>query len=150
MTSEDTKLIEFNQDQKHDKAPFIICADLKCIIDKIDGCKNNPENSSARKVNKHTPSGISISTILSFKSIENKHKVYRGKDCMKKFYESLREHVMKIINFKSNKMKLLKKEQQESYDNAKICHICQENFENKYVKNKKYCQVRDHCHYTGE
>ena len=69
---------------------------------------------------------------------------------MKKFYESLREHVMKIINFKSNKMKLLKKEQQESYDNAKICHICQENFENKYVKNKKYCQVRDHCHYTGE
>ena len=150
MTSEDTKLIEFNQDQKYDKAPFIIYADLKCIIDKIDGCKNNPENSSTRKVNKHTPSGISISTILSFKSIENKHKVYRGKDCMKKFYESLREHVMKIINFKSNKMKLLKKEQQESYDNAKICHICQENFENKYVKNKKYCQVRDHCHYTGE
>ena len=150
MTSEDTKLIEFNQDQKYDKAPFIIYADLKCIIDKIDGCKNNPENSSTTKVNKHTPSGISISTILSFKSIENKHKVYRGKDCMKKFYESLREHVMKIINFKSNKMKLLKKEQQESYDNAKICHICQENFENKYVKNKKYCQVRDHCHYTGE
>ena len=22
--------------------------------------------------------------------------------------------------------------------------------ENKYLKGKKYCQVRDHCHYTGE
>ena len=21
--------------------------------------------------------------------------------------------------------------------------------ENKYVKGKKYCKVRDHCHYTG-
>ena len=23
-------------------------------------------------------------------------------------------------------------------------------FENKYVKDKKYCKFRDHCHYTGE
>ena len=24
------------------------------------------------------------------------------------------------------------------------------NFENKYLKDKKYCKVRVHCHYTGE
>ena len=47
-------------------------------------------------------------------------------------------------------MKLLKKEQQKSYENAKICYICQENFENKYLKDKKYSKVRDHCHYAGE
>ena len=40
---------------------------------------------------------------------------------MKK-YESLREHTTKIINSKEmKKMKLLTKEQQESYGNAKIC-----------------------------
>ena len=39
---------------------------------------------------------------------------------MKKFYESLREHAIKIINFKKRKIKLLAKEQQESYENAKI------------------------------
>ena len=33
---------------------------------------------------------------------------------MKKFYESLREHTMKIINFKKNKMKLLIKEQHKN------------------------------------
>ena len=38
-------------------------------------------------------------TISSFRRIENKHDVYRGKDCMKKFCEFLREHPMKIINF---------------------------------------------------
>ena len=67
-----------------------------------------------------------MSTISSFRSIENKHDIYRGKYCMKKFYESLREHEMKIINFKKEKMKLLTKEQQESYENAKICYISKE------------------------
>ena len=47
-------------------------------------------------------------------------------------------------------MKLLTKEQQESYENAKICYICKEKFENKYFKDKKYGKVRDHCHYTGK
>ena len=47
-------------------------------------------------------------------------------------------------------MKLLVKEQQESYENAKMCYICKEKIENKYLKDKKYCKVRDHCHYTGE
>ena len=56
---------------------------------------------------------------------------------MKKFSEFLREHAMKIINFKKKKMKLLTKEQQESYENRKICYICQEEFENKYLKDKK-------------
>ena len=36
-------------------------------------------------------------------------------------------------------MKLLTKEQQESKKN-----------ENKYIKDKKYSKVRDHCHYTRE
>ena len=47
-------------------------------------------------------------------------------------------------------MKLLTKEQQESYGNAKICYICKEKFENKYLRDIKYCQVRDHCHYKGK
>ena len=38
-------------------------------------------------------------TISSFRSIENNHDVYRGKDCMKKFCEFLREQTMKIYNF---------------------------------------------------
>ena len=69
---------------------------------------------------------------------------------MKMFCESLRELATKIINFKKKKMKLLTTEQRESYENEKICYISKEEFENKYVKDKKYFKVRDHCHYTGE
>ena len=51
-----------------------------------------------------------MATISSFKSIENKHDIWREKDCMKKFCESLREDAMKMINFKNKKVKLLRKE----------------------------------------
>ena len=40
---------------------------------------------------------------ISFKSIENKHDVYRGKVYMKKFCESLREQAIEIIDFKKKK-----------------------------------------------
>ena len=33
-----------NQYPKSHKVPFIISSDLECIIEKIDGYKNNPEN----------------------------------------------------------------------------------------------------------
>ena len=103
MSSEDTKILEFNRYQKSDKAIFISYEDLDCIVEKIDGCKNNSENSSATKVSAHIPSGFSMSTISSYRSMKNKH-VYRGKDCMKKFCGFLREHTMKIINLKKNEV----------------------------------------------
>ena len=48
MPSKDTKILEFIQYQKSNKAPFIIDADLECLIEKIDGCKNNHENSPTK------------------------------------------------------------------------------------------------------
>ena len=65
-----------------------------------------------------------------------------------KFCQFLREHEIKIIDFKKKKMKLLTKEQQGSYENANICYICKEKFQNKYLKDKKYHLGRDHYHYT--
>ena len=43
--------------------------------------------------------------------------------------------------------KVLKKEQQESYETVRISFICKEKFENKYENNTK---ARDNCHCTGE
>ena len=83
MPYEDTKILEFNQYQKYDKAPFIIYTNLECIIEKIDGCKNNHENLSTTKVSKHIPSGFSLFTICSFTvQAQNLLKVtYWGTNC---------------------------------------------------------------------
>ena len=67
VPSKDTRIIEFNQFQKSDKAPCIIYADLDYIIERIDRNNNNPENSSATKSSQNIPSGFSRPTILPFK-----------------------------------------------------------------------------------
>ena len=88
LPSEHTKILEFNQYQKSNKAPFTIYADLECITERIDGCKNNPENLSTTKVSKHIPSSVSVSTISPFRSIENKHDVIEVKTVWKSFVNS--------------------------------------------------------------
>ena len=97
MPSRETKISKFNQHQKSDKTPFIIYADLESLIDR------SPEKSSTTKVGEHIPSGFPLSTILLFKDIENKHDVYRGKNSMITFCESLKEQAMKISSFKKKK-----------------------------------------------
>ena len=42
MPTEDTRILKFDKYQKFDEAPFIIYADLECIIEKSDRCKYNP------------------------------------------------------------------------------------------------------------
>ena len=91
MPSEDTKMLEFSQNKKSDNEPFIIYADLECLKEKIDGCKNNPENSSTTKVSEHIPLSFLMPTTSSFKNIENIHDVYKGKNCTKNLCEYLRD-----------------------------------------------------------
>ena len=85
MFSEDIKILEFKQYWKFDKSPFLIYVYVESFIKRIDGCKYNSKRSSTTKVGKNIPCGYSIFTIWTFDGIENKHDVYRGKDCIKKF-----------------------------------------------------------------
>ena len=90
-------------------------------------------------------------TIQAVDGIENKQDVYRGEDFMKKFCQSLREHLMKkIINFVKKKMIPLTNKQQESYEKTKICCICIKTFQDKDISHNNNCKFRDHCHYTGK
>ena len=43
MPSEDNKIIKYNQGEKSIKSPFIIYADLECLLEKMSICCNNPE-----------------------------------------------------------------------------------------------------------
>ena len=46
-----------NQYMDSDKMPYIFYGDTESLIKKIDGCANNPENSSIIKIGKHIPCG---------------------------------------------------------------------------------------------
>ena len=88
---------------KSEKVPCIIYADIEPLIRKIDGCANDPENFSTTKIGEHIPCRYSMSTIRAFDHIENKHFLYRGKDCIENFCEPSREHTKNIIDFEKNK-----------------------------------------------
>ena len=50
MPLEKANILEFNQYMKSIKMPYIIHADIESLVKKIDGCSNNPENSSTTKI----------------------------------------------------------------------------------------------------
>ena len=66
MPEENNKILKYNQGGKSMKVPFIIYADLECLLEKMNTCHNNPEKSSTTKINKYTPSGYSFFTHCSF------------------------------------------------------------------------------------
>ena len=147
MPTKNNNTIKYNHGEKSIKLPFVVYADLECLLEKMSTCYNNPEESSTTKINKHTPSSYSIFTHCSFDKSKSKLNCYRGEDCMTKFCEDLREHATKIINYEKKDMIPLTKKEEENYNNQKVCYICKKEFDKS---DKKHHKVRDHCHYTGK
>ena len=80
-----------NQYHKSDKTPYTIYADHEYLIEKIDDLKIILTIHLQQKLVKIFHLVFSVSTILSFKNLENKHDLYRGENCMKKFCEGMQE-----------------------------------------------------------
>ena len=104
--------------------------------------------SSTTKIGEHITCEYSMSTIWAFDTIENKHTLYRGEDCMKKFCTSLTEHAKNIIDFEKKKM--LANEELKSHQDAKVCYIFGKRFQKKFFNDKNYRKIRDHCYYTNK
>ena len=83
-------------------------------VSNVVGCKDNHEKSSTTRGDKHSLPGFSMTTVLSFKDIRNEHHAYLDKNCMKRFFKSIREHAMKIVNFEKKKPTLLTNKQHVS------------------------------------
>ena len=77
--------------------PYIIYLDIASLIKKIDGCEKKSRKRFNSTIGEHIPCGYLMSTFWGFNHIEDKQTLHRGKDCMKKFCESLREHAKSIM-----------------------------------------------------
>ena len=100
MPDENNKILKYNPGEKSLKAPFIIYADLECLLEKICTSQNNPKKFYTQKKAKHKPSGYSLVTCCSFDKSKTEWNYYRGKDYMKRFCKDLSDQAMKIINHK--------------------------------------------------
>ena len=128
MPDVDNNILESKPGKKSLKSAFIIYADLECLLSKMNTCNNNPNKSYTTAKALHKPSGYSLLTSCSFYKSENKQTYYRGKDCMKRFCDDLKEHVTRITNYEIKPMNPLTEEEEESYKNQEQCHIFEKEF----------------------
>ena len=56
MPDEDNKILRYISGEQSLKVPFIIYADSECLLQKINGCQNNPKKSYIEKKAIHRPS----------------------------------------------------------------------------------------------
>ena len=146
MPDVDNNILQSKPGKKSLKNAFVIYADLECLLLKTNTCNNKPNKSYATAKALHKPSGYSLLTSCSFDKSENKQTYYRGRDCMKRFCANLKN---RITNYEMKPMDPLTEKEKESYENQKLCHICEKEFFTDN-NNKEMRNVRDHCHYTGK
>ena len=137
--------LKYLQGQFQFKVPFIMYADFESMLEPIQGPGNDPRMSSTRGINVHTPSGWCVRSEFAYGRIKNPLKLYRGKDCIRKFCKHIVAEARHLYrSFPELPMEPLTAEQLKSHNRACNFHICLEPFKPKDRK------VRDHCHYTGK
>ena len=152
MLTEKNNILKYSEGTKSVKMPYVIYADLKCLLLKKQSCQNNLDKSYTERKAIHEPCGYSLDLVSSFSVKENKHSFYRGKDCDKKFFKELKEICTRIVDYEQKEM-ASSTDRKKKLWRAKKCYICQKRF--YYNKNEKkiyklYRKVRDHYHFTGK
>ena len=117
MPDESNRTLKYIPGEKSLRVPFIIYADLECLLRKKYICRNIPEKSYTEKKDLHKPSGDCLVTCPSFDKSKNERKYYRGEDCMKIFCKDLKDQAMKIINYEKKEMIPLTDEEKDTYVN---------------------------------
>ena len=128
MPTEKDKILKYSPGSKSLRIPVAYYCDTEALIEKIDACDNNPEQSFTTKINKHEACGFSIVAKSSLTDIREKNTCYRGEDCMEEYCKKLREWVMKIVNYEMKEMIPLTNGQKEYHEKQNKCFICDKRF----------------------
>lgn len=136
------------------RVPFIVYADFESFIKPLDTCQPDPSNSYTKQYQKHTPSSFCYQIKCFDDSIYSCDPVaYTAEseddDVAQIFYVTLEKHVKDIYSkFKYPKPMNLSSAEEAAFKSAKVCHICEKEFDEN--DKKKKIKVRDHCHLTGK
>lgn len=137
---EKNSLLKFKHYERKQKVNFVIYADFECLL--LDH-KDNDDSKNTQKFKIHHPSSFAYYICCSHDDKLNKYVSYRGPGCAEVFVKSLFEDcklIHKVITSKKP-MTPLTIDQELDYQNANICHIC-----NQLLFGDK---VRDHDHVTS-
>ena len=117
--------VEFYDGKNQFRVPLIMYADFEAILEPIQGLRPDPEESYSTKINQHIPSGYCIYSKFSYGEVKDPLKLYRGKDCVEKFCDYIKQEANRLYHmFPEKPMDPLTNRQWKSYKKARECHIC--------------------------
>ena len=148
MPTKDNNILKFNGFNKQLPVPFVIYADFEAITEKIDSCQRNDNKSYTEAYQNHRDCGYGYKVVCCYDDKYTKEEeIYRGEKAVYRFMEAMLKEVRyckNVIKTQFNKPLKMTKNDEEKFQKADRCHIC----EQKY--NEKDVRVRDHCHITGK
>ena len=119
-------------------------ADFELILEPIESPNLDPNQPYSQNVNQHVSSGWCAYSKFAYSEVKDPLKIYRGKDCVKKFCDHIKGEAQRLYHaFPEKPMEPLTKKQWKKYIKASRYHICFKSFTEDNPK------VRDHCHYSG-
>ncbi|XP_043266555.1 uncharacterized protein [Venturia canescens] len=133
LPTEENKILNFKNYRFKEDVPFVVYADLECLIE------------STGQSQKHIPHSAAYYLKCSFNDSLSKFDMKRGTDCIEWFIDQLHEIAETVNSYLTNivPMKPLTSDEKIQFRNATKCHICEKPFDSADVKH------RDHCHFTG-
>ncbi|KAB0805098.1 hypothetical protein PPYR_02068 [Photinus pyralis] len=144
LPRESEKIVQFSHYSNKEKVPFAIYADIESILEKCDTIYYTGKNTNLFQ--RHVPYGIAFYLKCAYDESISKFWSYRGEDCVTWFINHLRSIAMwtnTIIN-NPRPMERLSEKQQQDFESATHCHICEKVFSENEIR------CRDHCHFTSK
>ncbi|XP_077983947.1 uncharacterized protein LOC144438679 [Glandiceps talaboti] len=121
-------------------------ADFESITEKVNTTNNNTV--FTQHYQKHEVCSFGYKLVCCYDdTFSKKSVIYRGSDASKKFMEKMLSEVDYCNNIKQqhfNKPLRMSKNDENCFQKATQCHICETSYE------KDCTRVRDHCHITGK
>ena len=131
MPDKDNNILKFNNFHKQQPVPFVIYADFEAITENIHGCQQNNDSSFTEAYQKHTDCGYGYKVVCCYDDKYTKPiNIYRGPKAVYKFMEKMIEEVKyckNIMKKEFNKPLKITKDDEEEFQKAKECHICNKN-----------------------
>lgn len=144
--------VEFEQVERSIRAHYVVYCDFESILRPLHTCKPDPHKQYSMNYQLHEPMSFCCYLKISDEvahlqtDLPREPYLYRGKDAaqhLMRYLKNIGERVSEIY-LRNVPMKPLTREEEDAFQSAKICYMCDKGFDKQDVK------VRDHCHLTGK
>ncbi|XP_070170392.1 uncharacterized protein [Polyergus mexicanus] len=141
LPTKDDKWLEFRNYSRKERLPFVVYADLECVLKK----KEERRTSNTSIVQHHEVYSAGYYARCALDGVSSTYRAYRGENCVLWFVRELHDLALraKTVLDIDAPMTNLTSDEWERFVNATRCSICEKPFELGDAR------VRDHCHLTG-